>query len=262
MKKYLRLYLLLIRLNFSSLTAYRSNFLTSTFSSLTWAVFQIITILILTTNVQTAFGWNRVEMIILVSSFNIFIGIFHMVFSPNFERFSEIINLGQLDTLLLKPVNSQFLVSLWLVNIASIFRVLFGFLFVTYFIISSNIGVSFLSIIGYLLIIPFSLVLLYSIWFIVMTLIIWFTRLTNLVDLMYTLNGFSRYPKEMFKSASPLVFYFVFPLVIIVTTPTKVLLQKFSLSEVIILLAITAVFFYFSKMFWKFALRFYTSAGG
>ncbi len=262
MKKYLKLYWLLIKLNFSSLTAFRSNFISSAFSSLLYAVFQIVTILILTTNVKTAFGWSREEMIILVSSFNIFIGIFHMLFSPNFERFSEIINLGQLDTILMKPINSQFLVSMWLVNLASLLRVLFGCLFISYFIISSHIIVNFLSVLGYLLILPFSLVLLYSVWFIAMTLIIWFTRLSNLVELMFTLNGFSRYPKEMFQNASLVVFYLVFPLVIIVSTPTRVLLHKFSLSEVLILLAITAIFFYISKMFWKFALRFYTSAGG
>ncbi|MBI3486011.1 ABC-2 family transporter protein [Candidatus Daviesbacteria bacterium] len=260
MKKYFSIYKTLFILNWSIFTGYRANFLNSIFSSLLWGVFQIITIFVLTAKTSSAFGWTRTELFILISSFNIFIGFYHGIFSNNFERFSEIIHFGQLDGILLKPMDSQFILSLNHINFASFFRILLGIGFLEYLILQNHLQINLIQIISFGTLLLIGLILLYSIWFCVMTLTMWFTKLSNLVELMYTFNGITRYPKEMYQGLKGFLFIVILPLSLIVSAPTKILLQRTNFLDILELLIFTLVFFIISRKFWKFALRFYTSA--
>lgn len=259
MKRYISIYKTLLRLNFSALVSYRANFINSVVSTLAWAVFSLFTVTLLTTNTRYVYGWTREELLILVGAYNIFVGMFHMFFSRNFERFSTIMHFGQFDSLLTKPADTQFLLCLWLINYTSIFRVLFGVLFTFHMLQVIHISFSFLSVIEFVLFGICGLSILYSMWFIAGTLIIWFTRLSNIIELLYSVTGMARYPKEMFQNIGGAA-VFLLPLILIITTPTKALLQKTSGQDVTLLIVFSILFFILSRKFFLFALRFYTSA--
>ena len=53
-------------------------------------------------------------------------------FMPNAEEFSELIRLGKLDFALVKPIDTQFLISFHRVNWASLGNFLFGLLLLGY----------------------------------------------------------------------------------------------------------------------------------
>src|SRR5574341_269965 len=129
MKSYLGLYKTLLHLNAENLLASRANFTTNVISSVSWGLFSIFSIMLITGQANAIFGWRREEILLLTAIYSILIGVFHMLFSKNFERFSNLIYYGQLDGLLVKPVDSQFLVSFWLVNYTSIFRIVLGFVY-------------------------------------------------------------------------------------------------------------------------------------
>src|SRR5256885_10895077 len=106
-QRYIALYAHLIRLNFIRTIAYRLNFINGTIASIFWAIFSIVAIYILTSRSSFVFGWSRQELFILIGVFNILVGgIFRMLFANNFERFAHIIRFGELDALLLKPVDT------------------------------------------------------------------------------------------------------------------------------------------------------------
>lgn len=260
MKHHFRIYLRLLKLNFAALTSYRANFLNNVFSSILWGSFQMITILIITSRVTTVFGWSRNELIFLVALLNIFVGIYHFLFSRNFERFSNVVNLGQLDSILLKPVDSQFLLSFWLAGYANLLRIIIGVGFIYFIVKNNHIYISFQQIIGGMCLMAIGLITLYSIWFTIMTLTIWFTKLSNLADLMYTSNSFARLPREAINGIKDIAIYLILPLTLIVSTPAKLLLGKPYQTDLLLLLAIAFSLFVISRKFWKFALRFYTSA--
>src|SRR3972149_8688112 len=90
MGKYVRIYRDLLRLNLSSLVAYRSNFVNSVVSSTAWGVFSLVSIVLLTYRVQSVFGWTREEILLLTGVYSVVIGVFHTLFSRNFVRFSRL----------------------------------------------------------------------------------------------------------------------------------------------------------------------------
>ena len=105
-----------------------------------------------------------------------------------------------------------------------------------------------------------SLLLLYSLWFLILTNTIWFTNLSNLVLFMYSFESMARFPKEMLMQLTSFVFVFVFPLALVINVPARALLNRLSLSDVSFLIALSFLFAFIARKYWHFALRFYTSA--
>lgn len=260
MKKYIAIYKTLIKLNFSTLTTYRSNFINSMLSAIAWGGFTILSVVILTMRTNQAFGWRREEIILLTGAYSILIGIFHTLFSRNFERMSRIVHLGQLDYILVKPADPQFLLSFSIINFTTLIRIPLGLAIIVYLITKLHITINLLNILWFVLLLLVGLVLLYSIWYMVVTLTIWFTRLSNIVELMYSVSSISRYPREMIAQLYDFVFLFLMPLTFIINSPVKFLLNKGTWVEAFILVGFAVLFLYISRTFWKFSLRFYTSA--
>lgn len=260
MKHYFKIYKALIRINFSLLLIYRANFLNSAIATVGWGIFQIIFMTLLTSKTKSAFGWRSQEMIILAVSYTIIIALFHFFFSRNFDYFSKIINKGELDYYLLKPVDSQFLMSLSHISWAQILRFFLGIGLMFYFLNKYNYDITLTNILGFFTLALFGLTLLYSLWFIVATILIWYPNLDNLVEVLYTINGFARYPSEMFNNISSLLIFFILPYTFTIATPTKALLGRILSGDIVMILLISTGLFFISRSFWKFALRFYTSA--
>jgi len=260
MGRYIRIYRELLRLNLSALLAYRSNFVNSVVASIAWGVFSLISIILLTYRTQSVFGWTREEILLLTGAYSVLIGIFHTLFSRNFERFSRLVLYGQLDAVLVKPVDTQFLVSFWLVNYAGLFRVIVGAAFIIYLLHALTITIPVSVGAVFLLFLIAGVLLLYSVWFLAATLTIWFPRLTNIVDVMYTVSGISRLPREMYQQLSWYIFLFLLPLTFIVITPVRALIGNVTPTDSIGLVSFAFILFFLSRKFWQFALRFYTSA--
>ncbi len=249
-------------MNFSALVAYRANLVNSIIGSTVWGTFHFISIILLTNKTRQIYGWKREEIIMLTATFSILWGIFHIIFSKNFQRMSRLMDLGQLDSFLLKPIDTQFLLSMSLVNFMGAFRLILGIVALYYIATLYHIPITFINIIGYITLLLCGLILIYSIWFTVLTLTIWFAGLSNLLDFLYNSSGIMRYPPDIFHSVKEYIVIFILPLLLIVSTPTKVLLHKVFLGDIIDLIFFTMVFFFISRSFWRFALRHYTSASG
>ncbi len=260
MKHYLKIYQRLLKMNFSLILAYRVGFINSVVSTIGWGIFQIIWVTILTHRIKSAFGWSKDELILLAISYVIVIAVFHLLFSRNLERLSRIIDKGELDTILLKPVDSQFLVSTWIVRYANFFRIFLGLGFLFYLTNQMGIHLTFIHVLSYLTLIFFGLMLLYSLWFIFSTILIWSPQLNNLIDFLYTINGMARYPTEMVKTLPFYLLPLILPFTITIVTPTRALFGKVLSGDIFVLLILAFLLFYLSRRFWKFALRYYTSA--
>lgn len=261
MLRYFRVYKKLLLLNYSALFAYRVNFINSMISSVVWGGMSIGLMSILAYGSSSVYGWKYNELLLMIAVYNIIVGVFHTLFSRNFERFSAIVDNGELDSLLIKPLDAQYLVSFWFINYTSLFRIILGTIFSFYLIQQMHITITFMSILLFLTLMIFSITFLYAIWFTIITLTIWFTNLSNLVGFLYEVNGTTRFPAEMFKELGGIALIFV-PLAFAINTPTEIILQKYTSYEVLIVFMCAISLLLFCRWFWKFALRHYSSAGG
>lgn len=240
---------------------YRTNLLNHFINSLTWAGFLFVSVFFLTERVSSIAGWDRNHLLLLTSMYNLVIGLFYMIFSRGFRDLAEIIYMGKLDAYLLKPIDSQFHVSLREVNIPGGIRILIGAIFVGILLVNMHIRLELFPFLLFLVATIASVVFLYGSWFLILTLLIWFPRLENLNDFLYSTSGLGKYPREVLKPFSGTLFILpLLPFFLTVSIPTKQLLGEATGMEVGLFCLGAMVLFLGSRSFWRFALRSY--AGG
>lgn len=260
MRHYLNVYKTLLKLNFSNLIAYRANFLNALVTSICYGSLSFVLIILLTSRSPVVFGWKREELIFLMGVYNIVVGcFFHGIFARNFDQFAEIIDLGKFDGVLLKPIDPQFLMSFTMIGLTQLSRLFIGAAVCIYIIVTYNMIITLGSILTAVVLSLLGVGILYSVWFIVMTLTVWNPRLSNLVELLYHMNDLTRFPPKMFQPVTNYLF-FIIPYTFIIVTPTKTLLQRLTFNDVLGLLFFSAFLLFLSRKFWLFALRSYTSA--
>jgi len=260
LRRYLNLYRAFLRFSFHQFVIYRAHFINSTISTVGWGIFQIIWISLLTVRTKSAFGWSKNELIILAILYVIIIGLLHFFFTGNFDRLARLIDRGELDFVLLKPVDSQFMVTNFLQRYANLVRVALGIIFLFFYLNVTHTKITPAGWIGFIVFVIFGIALLYSLWMIYSSLLIWFPRLTNITDFLFTINGMSRYPVEMIREANIFILFFILPFSIAVATPAQILVRGTLNGDVLTLTALSVFLFIFSRKFWHYALRHYTSA--
>lgn len=263
MKRYFAVYRCLLILNYHRVLTHKTDFLNGLISSLLWGAFSIIAIYVLTSRSSSVFGWSRAEIFVLTGVFNILVGgTFRMLFSRNFDRFTHIIQYGELDGVLLKPLNPQFALSFWHIGYSHLFRVVIAIVYTAFALSYAHVSITLFSCISFLFLSILGIIELYSIWFLVMTCIIWIPDVYNLVELLYTTDNLTRYPPLVLWSMRLAVFVLLFPLTLVVSVPTKALLHTVTSFDILLLACFSFGLIFCSRLFWNFALRYYTSASG
>jgi len=260
MQQYINIYRRLLKINFAELLAYRANFISHLISSCCWTLFQIIWINLLTYKNQSIFGWKKEDLIILTISYVILSGFHHCFLSKNFRELAKIIDYGQLDSYLVKPVDEQFLLSLTKVEYSQLARFLLGTVALIVTLSKFQIYPSLIQILSYIFLMGFGLVTIYSIWLLLSSLMIWYPQINNLVGFLFDLTGVSRYPKEMILKTNNYAIFFFLPITLIAAAPSRYLFNKAITGDTFLLVLECGVLFIISRLFWKFSLRFYTSA--
>lgn len=260
MKKYYSLYKQLNKINLSLFLAYRINFINEFIATSVWTLLIVFTMLLITRRATMVAGWNQGEMLLLTASIIIILGIFEVHFKRSFQLLPTTIFKGDLDNLLLKPVDSQFMISFISFKVMGVWRFIIGIVFLWYVIHTYHIQITIEHAVSYFGLLLVGSIMYYTLWFAVSTLLIWNPRLSNLLDVMNSMNHASRFPPEMYKEFNTLLFFVLLPYMVLVSVPVKVLLGKAGFQDVLVLLSLAVVMFMGTRMFWKFSLKYYTSA--
>lgn len=259
MKRYINIYRQFVIVNVAEVMAYRGRFIGDSVSALMWGLFHLVMIYILAHRVTTVYGWKREELYLLIATFSIMWGVFRLLFMENFRKFPDLILKGQLDSLLIKPVDSQFWVTTRKIGFDEIVRIIMGILFMFYIINTYNLKITWLHTFFYINLLAFAIISIYSLWFVFSTFLIWYPRLTNLRELLSYLSGIMKYPPEVFKGLGNTAVIFLTPILFVIAVPTKALTGKIFTFEMLWFTGFSVGFFLVARAFWKFALKSYTS---
>src|SRR5260221_14313968 len=80
-----------------------------------------------TTTIGEGTGWGKYEFFVFLATGLFVNSLVQAFFMPNCEEFSELIRTGGLDFALLKPIDTQFLISLHKIDWSSLANFLFAF---------------------------------------------------------------------------------------------------------------------------------------
>lgn len=206
---------------------FRANFIIECVSSLTWMAMNLGYYLLIYQFTSNIAGWGRYEFFIFLATTLFINSLVQAFFMPNCEEFSELIRTGGLDFALLKPIDTQFLVSLNKVNWSSLSNFAFAACLLAYGVANLPQYPSLAQILLFPLYIGCGVAIMYSLMITLSATSVWLGRNQTLYDFWFYITNFSRYPMEIYRGAvgDPLrlLFTFVLPVLIVVNVPAQLM---------------------------------------
>ena len=124
-RKYRRVLVTFFRNSLLREMMFRSNFLITLITRSFWFAVQIVMFGLIYRSVARINDWTREEYFGFMATGMLVNAIVEAFFMPNCARFSELIRTGDLDFALLKPIDTQFLVSLEKMELPMISQIVF-----------------------------------------------------------------------------------------------------------------------------------------
>ncbi len=259
-KKYLKVYSYFNYSSFSIELEYKINLLIDFLTSLLGLVGSIFLLSIFFSNTYKIGGWNFNQALIIQGIYTILNGVTNTWFNPNLKEIVKYIREGTLDYVLLKPIDSQFWISFKRISPTGIIEILLGFFVLSYCFYINNISLTIFSFSFLVITLICSISILYSLWFLISATTIWFVKTWNATEVLRSFLYMGRFPMDSFSFSLRIFFSTIIPITFITTIPSEVILGFSPAWKIILEVMVATIFLIFSRRFWKYALRFYTSA--
>ncbi|MEP7014494.1 MAG: ABC-2 family transporter protein [Verrucomicrobiota bacterium] len=262
MRRYIEIYSIMLRNSLIREMSFKANFLLWMIVEILWFVGQIVFFSIIFGNVDRIYDWTKWEVILLVGTHQMVAQLFQAFFFVNVANVPELVRTGKLDSLLVLPLDSQFAVSTKQFGLDSIVNAALGGVVVCVSLSRLGVVPHAMSILLYLIALGFGVVVHYSIMISLAAVSFWIVRAQGLVYGYFNFLNIARYPDVIYPRLFRFIFSWIIPVVIIANIPARLLIKPLSQPAWLMfhLIAASALVFCFSRMFWRFALRHYSSA--
>lgn len=268
MLRYFRLLAAFARFGIAQELAFRANFLAKLAVEILWLGILLAFYRTIFAKTSHVADWTEAEYLFFVGCYFALEGLVETFFLSNCSEFSDLVRSGDLDFILLKPIDEQFLVSCRTLDWSTAPNALLGAAVMA--LALCNVGWTptpeNLARAGlFLIVFVSSLGMAYAFLLMLTSTSVWFVRNQSLMELWWLFSSLMRYPREIFTYtwARPIgvFFTFVVPVMLIVNVPARIMLK--TLDEpllVAFMLGTTVVLLVLSRWIFRAALRRYRSA--
>lgn len=247
---------------------FRANFIIEAISSMSWMIMNLGFYTLVYRFTPNIAEWDKYEFFVFISTTMFVNSLVQAFFMPNAQELSELVRTGGLDFALLKPIDTQFLVSLQRVNWSSLGNFFVALLLLLYAVPRiEGLQLSAWQFLLYPLYVVLGVFILYSVMITLAATSIWLGRNQSLYDFWFYITNFSRYPMEIYHGpwGTPLrqLFTFVIPILVVINVPARILAKPLESDQAFLaLFAIlaTALSLWGSRWVFKRALWSYRSA--
>jgi len=248
---------------------FRGNFIIEAITSITWMLMNLGFYLLIFqyTPAIGNTGWGQYQFFVFLATTLFINSMVQMLFMPNAEEFSELIRTGNLDFALLKPIDTQFLISLRKMEWSGIGNLLVGLALLIYSLKHVEFTPSLAAFILYPVYVICGVAILYSLMIVMSAASVWLGRNQSIYDFWFYVTNFSRYPMEIYQGrlGTPLQWFFTFiiPVLVVVNVPARLLAMPFAPEKsylALFALLATGLSLFVSRQIFLAALGSYRSA--
>ncbi len=259
LKQYLSIYSVQLKNNWVREAVYRTNFLTSVAVDMVWIGVEFTLFKVIYANTPSLAGWTQDQVYFFLGVFFASDALFTIFFQKNFWNFSDLINRGELDIVLTKPVSPIFLALTRWINLTAGFNFLLGMGIILKFSTAAGFagGWAWLSLAFWLLVGLTTALLLrfaFSVW------IFWTERGFIFSRLYYQFFSFATKPDTLYPKAIRYLILTALPFAFIGSIPARAVIHGLSQGEMVLIGIVLIVFFVLDRTLWFAGLRRYQSA--
>jgi ABC-2 type transport system permease protein len=257
--RYVRVFGIQVKNNFVREAVYRSNFLTMLAVDLIWIAVELALFAVIYANTSTLAGWTQDQVYFFMGVFFASDALFTTFFQRNFWNFSDLVNHGELDILLTKPISPLFLALTRWINMTSIFNLFLGIAIAVRYadragfeggwrwaLLPVWLGIGLLSA----LLLRFA----FSIW------VFWTERSWAMSRLYYQFFAFATKPDSVYPKAVRYLILTALPFAFIGSVPARALLHGLEGWGYGLLAGVLGALFVLDTALWRAGLRRYQSA--
>lgn len=264
MRRAVHLMLLFVRVSVQNFAAYRFDFFMRLFMSFVQLGAELVIVYTIYHNTDSLAGWRWQHMIVLVGVYRIIAGGIRIYIVPNMRAVLEDIREGTLDFVLLKPVNSQLLVSIREFVFWRFTDILLGGCAAGYGVYRLSLHVTATQIVTFVFMLTAAFAIIYALWLALATLGFWFIRVQNIEMVFWNVFEAGRYPVMIYPPWVQWSLTFLVPLAFITTFPAGMLTgdQATGVPATAPLFAGLMAFIALlaSGWFWRYGLKHYSGA--
>lgn len=259
LRLYLEIFRVQIKNNWVREAVYRTNFLTSVMVDVIWMGVELSLFTVIYSNIPTLAGWTRDQVYFFLGIFFASDALFTTFFQRNFWQFSDLVNKGELDILLTKPVHPLFLALTRWINLTAIFNFGLGLAIALRYAGPAGFagGIRWSLLAFWLLVGVTTAVVLrfaFSVW------VFWTERSWAMSRLYYQFFPFASKPDAIYP---PMIRYLILtalPFAFIGSVPARALLHGLETWEYVAVFGIIVGFTTLNLWLWRKGLRRYQSA--
>lgn len=258
--RYARIAAIFLRTEIQYAMAYRANFTFGIVRLFIVVGTSIGAALILFQYTDAMNGWTLPQMIALLGVYYLVQGLADLMFMPSVTKLMEQVRLGTLDFVLLKPANSQFLVSTRYVEPTQIASVIVGAAVVALGASRMQPSPALSDALSFALALACGVALVYSLLIAIGTLAFWFVRMDNLLVIFSSLIEAGRFPVDIYPGWLRATLSTLVPIGIAVTVPAQAISGRVDALGLATIILVGAGSLVFTAWFWRRGLRSYTGA--
>jgi len=238
--RYFRVFLTFLRNSLVRDMTFRANFLIDTIASTSWMFMNLgfyILIFENTTSIGEGSGWGKYQFFLFLATTLLINSVVRGLFLGNAIEFSEQIRTGTLDFALVKPIDTQFLISLGRIEWSAIGPFVCGLALLGYSLTRPELDYTpgVLEAILYVFYLLCGIAIYYSLMIAMASTSIWLGRNRTLLDFWFYITNFSRYPMEIYDRGLGVVllgfFTYFLPVLVAVNVPARLLVRPFHLDS-------------------------------
>lgn len=267
---YLQVFLMFARNSLVRDMTFRTNFIIQSISSVGWVLMNLGFYLLIfryTPMIGADSGWGKFQFFVFLATTLLVNSTVQAFFMPNANEFGELIRMGGLDFALLKPIDTQFLVSLRKIEWASLANFLFGIALLFFSLAQLDFTPSVIQCVLYPAYVLCGVAILYSLMIALASMSVWMGRNQTLYDFWFYITTFSRYPMEIYQGrvGTPLrlTFTFLIPILVVINVPARMMAKPFEAQNwflVVFAIVATGCSLAFSRWIFTRSLLSYRSA--
>jgi ABC-2 type transport system permease protein len=256
----LRVALLHLRVGVMTDLQYRMNFALQVLQSLLALATGLVVFALVYSHTTELNGWSQNELLVVLGVQIVMGGVIRAVVQPNMMRFTEEVRDGKLDHALVKPVDTQMLVSVRQVEVWQAVDILTGAGVIVVALIRLGGGFEPLEVLAFVAALAVGAVLLYCFWMLLATLAFWIVNMWHLPELFEGVFQTGRWPIGIYPPWLRFSVTFLVPIAFAVTVPAEALTSRLDWETLVLAIGFAVVLFAFTRWFWRFGLSRYSGA--
>ncbi|MBS1959037.1 MAG: ABC-2 family transporter protein [Bdellovibrionales bacterium] len=259
LRRYFDAWYTVVKNNFVREFIYRSNTIAMTLADMVWVAVELAFFEIIYSNITVINGWTKEQTYFFLGIFISSDALFTTFFQRAFWAFPNLINQGELDTLLTKPINAVFLATFKDLNFTQLVNLILGFWIIHHYGPAAGfeggiywLGVAFWIFVG--LITQYLLRFFFCVWS------FWLERGITISVLYYQFYALANKPLGLYPKIIQYLLKTILPFAFMGAIPAVALLGRLSMNDYLSVAAVLGGYGCLCWFLWVRGLRRYQSA--